>query len=62
MAFPKGLFTPNLIRVANPKPATRPFSADAVRVSGTEAPRGSFRNNARQPSMPAPSKVGGRAQ
>lgn len=57
MPFPKGLFTPNLVRVSNPKPATRPFSSEAVRVSGSQGPRGVFRGP-RQPENPKPLKVG----
>lgn len=57
MAFPKGLFTPNLVRVANPKPATRPFSSQAVHVSGSEGPRGVFRG-VKQPSLAKPLSVG----
>jgi hypothetical protein len=53
MAYPKGLFTANLTRVANPKPATRPFSSQAVRVSGMENPRSVFRS-LRQPDLPKP--------
>ncbi len=56
-SFPKGLFTPNLVRVANPKPASRPFSGEAVRVSGTQGPRGVFRGP-KQPEVPKPIKVG----
>lgn len=52
MAFPtKGLFTANLVRVENPKPALRPFSSQAVRASGMESPRSAFRNP-RQPELP----------
>lgn len=58
MAAPKGLFTPNIIRVSNPKPATRPFSAQAVRVSGMEGPRGVFRGP-RQPEIPKPVNLKG---
>jgi hypothetical protein len=53
MAFPKGLFTPNIVRVQNPKPATRPFSQEAVRVSGMQGPRGYFRAP-REPEIPKP--------
>ncbi len=57
MAFPHGLFTtPNLVRVSNPKAATRPFSSEAVRVSGNESPRVSY-HPIRQPALPPPAKL-----
>ena len=59
MPMPKGVFTPNLARVSNVKPAGRPYSAGAVGIAGGEAPRGSFRNLARQPSAPKAATVGG---
>ncbi len=61
MAFPKGLFTVNLQRVSNPKPTTRPFSSQAVRVSGMEGPRSVFRGP-RQPELPKTAKVKGADQ
>ena len=56
MAFPKGLFTPNVVRTVNPKPVTRPFSQQAVRVSGMENPRSVFRAP-RQPDLPKPQQL-----
>lgn len=58
MAFPKGLFTPNVVRVQNPRPTQRPFSSQAVRVSGMEGPRSMFRGP-REPELPKPQKIGG---
>lgn len=57
MAYPHGLFTANLARVDNPKPTQRPFSTQAVRVSGMEQPRSAFRSP-RQPDLGKPAKIG----
>lgn len=51
-----GIFTPNIQRVSNPKPAGRPFSQSAVKVAGAESPRSVFRGP-RQPELPKAQKV-----